>query len=136
MKTGIAILMLFFSMNAWAHTNNALAEEMKVIETQFKQIASSLQAGKITLADVEASESLQKSIATAAQLYPTTATDDTLKLQYSGWMTELIDLALDLEEALEVEVAKADQDLTPSIEIFQLINELRKKGHDTFKESH
>ncbi len=136
MKTIIATLLFIASTTTWAHSNNALAEEMKLVETHFKQIASSLQGGVITLADIEASESLQKSIATAAQLYPTTATDDSLKVQYSQWMAELMDLSLDLEASLEEEVEKMDQNLTPSVEIFTLMNELRKKGHDAFKESH
>ena len=136
MKLLIAFFTLFITFNLSAHSNNDLAEEMKIIESQFKQIATSLQSGQISTMDIEAAETLQKAIVTASLIYPKTADSDSLKLKYSEWMSELTDLALDIEQTMESEVNNDPQDLSASIELFRLMNELRKKGHAEFKDSH
>jgi hypothetical protein len=52
------------------------------------------------------------------------------------WMNELMGLALELETEMEVQLQGDSQNLTDSLRLFRLINEVRKKGHDQFKESH
>ena len=136
MKIITLMLSLLISSHVTAHSNNELAEEMKTIEEQFKVIAVGLQSGTLTQAELDACESLQKSVSVAAQHYPHTATSDSLKLTYMEWMNELMGLALELETEMEVQLQGDSQNLTDSLRLFRLINEVRKKGHDQFKESH
>ena len=51
-------------------------------------------------------------------------------------MAELNKYGLELEETIEVAMTQNPQDLTDVTTVFGDMNDLRRKGHDEFKEEH
>lgn len=133
MKKTIILLSLVFGFST-ANAQEELEASMKIIGQQFKIIATAIQSKKVTEAEVQAVELMQKEIAVSSLVYPQTAKTDTAKLKYITWMAELQQMALNLEELIEAEMVKEVQDLSLVTSQFVDINELRKKGHDEFKE--
>ncbi len=113
--------------------NSDLEASMKIIGEQFKAIGAGLQSHQISANELQAVELLQREVAASSLIYPDAATSEALKLQYSKWMAELMQLALVLEDDFELAMMADPQDLSASFATFVAINELRKKGHDQFK---
>ncbi len=134
MKNLLIILVLVSAQSVLAH--GPLLDAMKDMGTNFRIVAVGLQSGVMTTTELEASEKLQMAIANASLHYPSTASTDALKIKYSKWMAELNKYGLELEETIEVAMTQNPQDLTDVTTVFGDMNDLRRKGHDEFKEEH
>lgn len=134
MRKLVFLSILLIVQVSFAH--GPLHDAMKEMGESFKLIGIGLQSGEVTEAERDSSEELQMAISTASLHYPGTASTDSLKLEYSQWMAELMNLSLQLEEAIEIALSQKNQDLTTAIQIFSEMNELRKKGHAKFKDEH
>ena len=113
-----------------------LKDSMERLKVEFRTIAQGISAGEMTDDHVVATENLQMAAADGSLVYPNTAENDERKLLYSLWMREMVREGLKLEVEIEglLEKATLPQDLTKVKEIFAKLNDLRKKGHDEFKE--
>lgn len=130
-KIILSVLTLVFTQGAWA--DSALTPVMKSMGDQFKVIAIGLQTKNFGEVEMAAVEQLQRDSAAAALIYPETATTETLKLQYSVQMAELVQASLKLEDTVEIEAQVNPQVLAESFKVFSEINDIRKKGHAEFK---
>lgn len=134
MKKLLIILTLAFVQSSFAH--GPFRDAMKEMGVNFQVVAVGLQNGAMTNVELEATEKLQMAIANASLHYPSTANTDSLKIKYYKWMAELNKYGLELEESIEVAMAKNPQDLSDATAIFRDMNDIRRKGHDEFKEEH
>lgn len=125
---------MFTAQTSFAH--GPLLDAMKEMGVNFKAIAIGIQSGKLTNTELDSSEKLQMAIVEASLHYPATANTDTLKIKYSKWMAELTKYSLELEESIETAMTQDPQDLSDVTTIFGDMNDLRRKGHDEFKDEH
>ena len=134
MKTLLITYVFLIAQSAAAH--GPFLDAMKEMGANFKTIAIGLQSGELTTVELDASEDLQMAIADASLYYPSTADTDPLKIEYSKWMAELNKLGLELEVSIEEAMAMNPQDLSEVTKILGEMNDLRKKGHEKFKDDH
>ena len=130
----LIVILICTAQTSLAH--GPLLEAMKEMGVNFKTIAAGIQNGKLTEAELDSSEKLQMAIADASLHYPAIANTDALKIKYLKWMAELSKNSLELEESIEIAMTKDPQDLTDVTFVFVEMNDLRKKGHDEFKDEH
>ena len=133
MKQILLTLIAIFAVGT-ANANEDLAAAMKSMGEQFKTVALGLRAGKVTDVELKATEQMQRDISTSALIQPDTAKTTEEKLTYATWMAELMDASLRLEDSMETAMDAEPQDLTEAIKIYTEMGELRKKGHNAFKE--
>lgn len=129
----LAVIILFFSITGYAG-DLSLEEEMKIIGAQFGVIAKAVnKAGAVSDQEIMAAKTIQRAVAGSALIYPDTADDDKLKVQYSQLMAQLMEKSLMMEDAIQAQISQNPQDLTAISGLLVEMNDLRREGHNEFK---
>ena len=134
MKALILSLFVSFLASSTLAETPELKDSMEAMGTEFKVISKNIRSGEISEADVDSIQKLQAAAADAALVHPEKANTDELKAEYDAYMVDLIELAKNLEAAMQAALANGTpNELDEIIAIFSEMNDLRKKSHKAFK---